>query len=59
MHYLVNMDLYMPEETKDLTLTLRVKPSVKAKAVKLAAEEHRSLTNLIEHLIEQAWSKRK
>ncbi len=47
----------MPKEIKVGILTLRLRPSVKEKARKLAAEQHRSLTNLIEHLIEEAFAK--
>jgi predicted HicB family RNase H-like nuclease len=43
----------MADETKDATLTIRIKPSIKAKAVKRAAQEGRSLANYIERLIEQ------
>jgi predicted HicB family RNase H-like nuclease len=43
----------MTEETKDTTITIRVRPSVKAKAVKRALQEGRSLANYIERLIEQ------
>ena len=43
----------MAEETKDATITIRVKPSVKAKVVKRAAQEGRSLANYIERLIER------
>jgi predicted HicB family RNase H-like nuclease len=43
----------MADETKDATLTIRIKPSIKAKAVKRAAHEGRSLANYIERLIEQ------
>jgi hypothetical protein len=43
----------MSEETKDATITIRVRPSVKAKAVKRAHQEARSLANYIERLIEQ------
>jgi predicted HicB family RNase H-like nuclease len=43
----------MVDETKDATLTIRIKPSIKAKAVKRAHQEGRSLANYIERLIEQ------
>jgi predicted HicB family RNase H-like nuclease len=43
----------MPEEKKEITLTLRVRPSVKEKAVKRAREEDRSLAAYIEWLILQ------
>jgi predicted HicB family RNase H-like nuclease len=42
----------MTEETKEATITIRVRPSVKAKAVKRAHQEGRSLANYIERLIE-------
>ena len=48
----------MPKEIKVGILTLRLRPSVKEKAKKLAAAEHRSLTNLIEHLIEEAYKRK-
>ena len=53
------MDLQVTEEKKTAPVLIRVKPSVKAKAEKLAVEQHRSLTNLLVHLIEEAWAKRK
>ena len=34
-------------------VNLRLTPTLKAKAFKRAQEEHRTLTNYIEHLIEQ------
>jgi predicted HicB family RNase H-like nuclease len=40
----------MPE-LKDVTLTIRIKPSVKAMAIKRAAAEGRSLANYLEQLI--------
>jgi predicted HicB family RNase H-like nuclease len=43
----------MTEETKDATITIRIKPSIKAKAVKRAHQEGRSLANYLERLIEQ------
>jgi len=39
-------------EAKEATLTIRIRPSVKAKAVKRAAQEGRSIANYIERLIE-------
>jgi predicted HicB family RNase H-like nuclease len=53
------MDVHMPEETKDITITIRVKASIKDKAVKLARKDGRSLTNYLERLIEREWAKRK
>jgi predicted HicB family RNase H-like nuclease len=41
------------EERKEATIIIRVKPSVKAKAVKRAKQEARSLANYLERLIEQ------
>jgi predicted HicB family RNase H-like nuclease len=41
------------EETKEATLTIRIRPSIKAKAVKRAKAEGRSLANYLERLIEQ------
>ena len=49
----------MTKEKREGYLNLRIKPSVKAKAVKLAAEDDRSITSLIERLIEQEWDRRK
>lgn len=43
----------MPEDTKTAVITIRVKPAIKAKALKRAAEENRSLTTYIEWLILQ------
>lgn len=40
-------------EKKEATIIVRVKPSIKAIAVKRAAREGRSLANYIERLIEQ------
>ena len=44
----------MADEKKEATLIVRMKPSIKAKAVRLAAAEGRSLANYIERLIDQA-----
>jgi len=41
-------------ETKSTTLTVRLKPSVKAMAVRLAKADHRSLADYLERLIDQA-----
>ena len=41
------------KELKTEQINLRLTPSLKAKALKRAQEEHRTLTNYIEHLIEQ------
>jgi predicted HicB family RNase H-like nuclease len=41
------------EERKEATIIIRVKPSVKALAVKRAKQESRSLANYLERLIEQ------
>src|SRR5262249_34261729 len=41
------------EERKEATIIIRVKPSAKAKAVKRAKQESRSLANYLERLIEQ------
>jgi predicted HicB family RNase H-like nuclease len=43
----------MEQETKDTAINIRVKPSIKAAAVKKAAEQNRSLTTYIEWLILQ------
>jgi predicted HicB family RNase H-like nuclease len=40
-------------ETKEATITIRVKPSVKAKAIKRATDDGRSIANYIERLIEK------
>jgi predicted HicB family RNase H-like nuclease len=41
------------EEKKEASITIRVRPSIKAIAVRRAAEESRSLANYIERLIEK------
>ena len=45
------------KETKTANLMLRVRPSIKRKAELLATESDRSLVNLIERLIEEAYAK--
>ena len=47
------------DELKTTTLSIRILPSVKAKAKKRAAEEGRSLANYIERLIQQDSGRRK
>ena len=42
---------YMPQRLKTATLNLRISPQLKASAEKAAAEDHRSLTSLIEKLL--------
>ena len=52
--YITMMHMAMAKITeRRIIVTIRLPPPVKAKAVKLAAEEHRTLTAYIEHLIEQ------
>jgi len=46
-------------EPKDDTLTIRIRPSIKAKAVQRAEEEDRSIANYIERLIEDDWAKKR
>jgi predicted HicB family RNase H-like nuclease len=41
-------------ETKSTTLTVRLKPSIKAMAVRLAKADHRSLADYLERLIDEA-----
>jgi predicted HicB family RNase H-like nuclease len=43
-------------ETKTAVVTIRIRPSVKRLAEKLAKQERRSVANFIEVLIEQAAS---
>jgi hypothetical protein len=46
------------KEIKDTMIVIRVKPSIKAAALKRAAEEHRSLTAYLEWLIMQDTKKK-
>jgi predicted HicB family RNase H-like nuclease len=46
------------DETKELSMTMRIKASVKERAMKMADEDNRSLANYIETLIEQDWARR-
>ena len=48
----------MPREPKDDKLTIRIRRSIKQKAVKRAEEEDRSIANYIERLIEEDWAKK-
>jgi len=41
-------------ETKSVTLTVRLRPSIKAMAVRLAKADHRSLADYLERLIDEA-----
>ena len=41
----------MPDELKSAQVNLRLQPSLKAAAEKAAADDHRSLTSLIEKLL--------
>jgi predicted HicB family RNase H-like nuclease len=52
MHTL-STEISMADETKSAVLTIRIRPSIKAKAAKRAVEEDRSLANYIEQLILQ------
>lgn len=49
----------MVDETKELSMTIRIKASVKEHAVRMALEDKRSLANYIEVLIEQDWATRR
>jgi predicted HicB family RNase H-like nuclease len=42
----------MPQETREAAMHVRVRPSVKAEAERLAQEDGRSLANWLERLIE-------
>lgn len=42
----------MADDTKTVTLNLRIRPSLKAALERAAKAEHRSMTNLIEKLLE-------
>ena len=41
----------MPAESKNAQVNMRLQPSLKAAAEKAAADDHRSLTSLIEKLL--------
>lgn len=43
---------YMADDNRTVTLNLRVRPSVKAMLERSAKAERRSMTNLVEKLIE-------
>ena len=43
----------MAKETKSAQVNLRIPPSLKAAAEKAAAQDHRSLTSLIEKLLSE------
>jgi hypothetical protein len=44
---------YMTQRLKTATLNLRISPQLKAVAEKAAADDHRSLTSLIEKLLSE------
>lgn len=58
LRYTTQMEYYMPEETRDATINIRVKPSIKKAAERKAAEQNRSLTAYLEWLILQDTKKK-
>lgn len=49
----------MEREKRTEMINMKVLPSVKEKAKKMAEEENRTMSNLIELLIENEWKRRK